>query len=551
MSVAVKTPTGTTSAGSRVSPALVSLVGVLFLLASLAIVFELIPTLWWGFWESFAGTESRFVGGSLLLLVGIAAVVGLFWMGGWLLGSDPQPGIRAGIAMGFLGLVFAVLLARWASLWFEHWAYTATGNVESTYLIATAVVAVALLVGWFWVFTRPATHERLLQIEAGGWFSTKAYKSNQGQRVRRATILGILLVIGAGIYTMLSHQVLARSGPDWALDVPFTGKVAVNNDGDTRPFLAGLSADKKREVQIVAAGKATGLRDKQVISFADYKKAVQAALGDRKVPGLDAASDEPTAYLMAVSMEVFDPKMKEVLTDKTLPDSIIRRLESQYEPTAYEGLGELVPVFEKELKATNKADTLADWQWQVPAAVLVVDRYTLRDENRKTDPSKYVKVILANDSKFKAGEIVPKDDFDAEVEKIEKDGRGRLPPTSGSLVTASGQTNYASITLLPSIQFTVPLLLLAASIWFAWRVVNMPMFADFLIATEAELNKVSWTSQKRLVQDTIVVLVTVVLMAVFLFGMDYTWKILLSQISVLHIPKDTKEKNKTGENQRW
>ena len=78
MSVAVKTPTGTTSAGSRVSPALVSLVGVLFLLASLAIVFELIPTLWWGFWESYAGTESRFVGGSLLLLVGIAAVVGLF-----------------------------------------------------------------------------------------------------------------------------------------------------------------------------------------------------------------------------------------------------------------------------------------------------------------------------------------------------------------------------------------------------------------------------------------------------------------------------------------
>ena len=553
MSVAVKTPTGTTSAGSRVSPALVSLVGVLFLLASLAIVFELIPTLWWGFWESFAGTESRFVGGSLLLLVGIAAVVGLFWMGGWLLGSAPEPGVRAGIAMGFLGLVFAVVLARWASLWFEHWAYTTTGNVESTYLIATVVVAVALVVGWIWLFTRPATHGRLLDVEAGGWFSTKAYKSNQGQRVRRATILGILLVIGAGIYTMLSHQVLARSGSDWALDVPFTGKTALENYGDTRPFLAELPADKKRDVQITAAGKATGLREKQIISFADYKKAVQAAIKERKVPGLEAAGDEPTAYLMAVSMGVFDPKMKEVLADKTLPDSIIRRLEAQYEPTAYEGLGELVPVFEKELKATNKADTLVDWQWQVPAAVLVLDRYALRDENRKTDGSKYVKVILANDSKFKPGEIVPKDDFDAEVEKIVKDGRGRQPPTSGSLISASGRTNYASITLLPSIQFTVPLLLLAASIWFAWRVVNMPMFADFLIATEAELNKVSWTTQRRLIQDTIVVLVTVVMMAVFLFGMDYTWRIVLSwkPIGVLHIPKETGEKNKTSEQQRW
>jgi preprotein translocase SecE subunit len=561
MSVAVKTPTGTASAGSRVSPALVSLVGVLFLLASLAIVFELIPTLWWGFWESFAGAESRFVGGTLLLVVDMAVAVALFVMGGWLLGADPQPGVRAGIAFGFLGLVGAVLLARWASLWFEYWAYNSPGNVESTYLIATAVVAVALLVGWAWLFTRPATHEWLVRAEGGGWFSTKAYKSNQGQRVRRATILGILLVIGAGIYTMLSHQVLARGGPDWVIDVPFTGKIAVDNDGDTRPFLAELPADKKREVQITAAGKGSRFRPGQIVGFAAYKEAVQAAVVGHDVPGFQkAATDEPTAFLMAVSKEIFDPKMREVLADKTLPDSMIRRLEGQYASTAYEGLGELVPVFEKELENTAKVSTLDDWQWQVPAAVLVLDRYTLRDENRKTDPAKYVKVVLLNDAKFTPDQIiskdpliVSKDDFDAEVERIEKAGLGRLPPTSGTLVTASGRTNYASITLLPSIQFTVPLLLLAASIWFAWRVVNMPMFADFLIATEAELNKVSWTTQRRLVQDTIVVLITVVMMAVFLFGMDYTWKILLSwkPIGVLHIPKETGEKAKTSEQQRW
>ncbi len=77
------------------------------------------------------------------------------------------------------------------------------------------------------------------------------------------------------------------------------------------------------------------------------------------------------------------------------------------------------------------------------------------------------------------------------------------------------------MTLLPSVQFTVPLLLLAAALWLAWRVVNLPAFADFLIATEAEMNKVSWTTQRRLFQDTIVVLVTVVLMAVYLFR--WTW----------------------------
>ena len=78
---------------------------------------------------------------------------------------------------------------------------------------------------------------------------------------------------------------------------------------------------------------------------------------------------------------------------------------------------------------------------------------------------------------------------------------------------ATGPTSAATVTLLPALQFTVPLLLLAASLWLAWRIVNLPAFADFLIATEAELNKVSWTTRKRLYQDTIVVLVTVFLMA--------------------------------------
>ena len=42
-------------------------------------------------------------------------------------------------------------------------------------------------------------------------------------------------------------------------------------------------------------------------------------------------------------------------------------------------------------------------------------------------------------------------------------------------------------------------------------------------------------------------------MAVFLFGMDYTWKVLLSwkPIGVLHIPKDNSEEKKTVEQKRW
>jgi len=77
----------------------------------------------------------------------------------------------------------------------------------------------------------------------------------------------------------------------------------------------------------------------------------------------------------------------------------------------------------------------------------------------------------------------------------------------------------------------------------AWRVVNWPVFADFLIATEAELNKVSWTTRKRLVQDTIVVLMTLVLMAVFLFVVDVAWGRILSwrPIGVLQVSDQKQE----------
>ena len=60
-----------------------------------------------------------------------------------------------------------------------------------------------------------------------------------------------------------------------------------------------------------------------------------------------------------------------------------------------------------------------------------------------------------------------------------------------------------------------------------FRLVQYPPFVEFLIATEAEMNKVSWTSRDDLYRATIVVLVTVTLMAVFLFGVDWLWSNLL------------------------
>ncbi len=95
--------------------------------------------------------------------------------------------------------------------------------------------------------------------------------------------------------------------------------------------------------------------------------------------------------------------------------------------------------------------------------------------------------------------------------------------------------------ILPDVRYTVPILLLLASVWLGYRVVNLPVFADFLIATEAELNKVSWSPWKKLKQDTVVVLVTVCLLTLFLFVVEQGWAWLLTRVGVVQVPKQTEE----------
>jgi preprotein translocase SecE subunit len=98
-----------------------------------------------------------------------------------------------------------------------------------------------------------------------------------------------------------------------------------------------------------------------------------------------------------------------------------------------------------------------------------------------------------------------------------------------------------SITIFTNPRLIVPLLLAAVTFWLAWRIVNYPVFADFLIATEAEINKVSWTPRARLIQDTIVVLSTVVIITLFLFVVDVFWGWILSREMVGILPSDAEQ----------
>jgi preprotein translocase SecE subunit len=93
-----------------------------------------------------------------------------------------------------------------------------------------------------------------------------------------------------------------------------------------------------------------------------------------------------------------------------------------------------------------------------------------------------------------------------------------------------------AIVPLTAIDYAAPFLVAVGTFWFAWRLVNMPTFADFLIATEAEMNKVSWSTRRRLMQDTVVVLVTLAIMTLFLFVVDIFWGWLLSRSIVGVLP---------------
>jgi preprotein translocase subunit SecE len=87
----------------------------------------------------------------------------------------------------------------------------------------------------------------------------------------------------------------------------------------------------------------------------------------------------------------------------------------------------------------------------------------------------------------------------------------------------------------PPIKFGVPAALAAALGWAIFRTVHYPPFAEFLIATESEMKKVSWITWPDLKRATAVVIATVLLLSLYLFGVDFLWQFLLKLIGVLRI----------------
>lgn len=89
--------------------------------------------------------------------------------------------------------------------------------------------------------------------------------------------------------------------------------------------------------------------------------------------------------------------------------------------------------------------------------------------------------------------------------------------------------------LHPAFGVAVPLGMVVGGLWFAYRVVNYPPFANFLISVEAELDKVSWADWGYLKRATVIVLVVMFAMGAYLYIADVFWQQLFGFIGFLNL----------------
>ena len=100
-------------------------------------------------------------------------------------------------------------------------------------------------------------------------------------------------------------------------------------------------------------------------------------------------------------------------------------------------------------------------------------------------------------------------------------GAVSLGSGTGSLSGADGGVDYGLV------RFLIPLGLLALGSWLAFRLVNVPRFAEFLIAVEGEMAKVSWPSTGEVVRSSAVIIFMIFALSAILFLYDLFWRLLL------------------------
>ena len=84
----------------------------------------------------------------------------------------------------------------------------------------------------------------------------------------------------------------------------------------------------------------------------------------------------------------------------------------------------------------------------------------------------------------------------------------------------------------PYMRYGIPSMVVVLIGLLSFWMVNRPRSADFLIATEGEMKKVAWSGKKEVIGSTKVVIVTTVMIALLLFGVDILFGALFKGMGV-------------------
>jgi preprotein translocase subunit SecE len=84
----------------------------------------------------------------------------------------------------------------------------------------------------------------------------------------------------------------------------------------------------------------------------------------------------------------------------------------------------------------------------------------------------------------------------------------------------------------PWVYTIIPAALLAAITILIYWLQNRPKVADFLITSESELKKVTWSSKDQIITSTIVVLAVVVILAILLGGIDVIFRLVFTKMGL-------------------
>ena len=121
--------------------------------------------------------------------------------------------------------------------------------------------------------------------------------------------------------------------------------------------------------------------------------------------------------------------------------------------------------------------------------------------------------------------------------KIYKRGQGyytRLCTALASFaITAIGSYvlfQKLSVVGNPWIEIFVPVGVCAAFTLLIFWIVNKPKIADFMIAAEGEIKKVSWASRSEIMASTMVVISVVILMSTLLFLADLFFRFVMMDV---------------------